>query len=69
MNPYKHKIREPKNVSQNSTISSLPKTADSHTVKTEPIETKQSKIEEPVNEDDWDDLPSVSSLNMVNINV
>jgi len=58
MNPYKHKIREPKNVSQNSTISSLPKTVDSHTVKTEPIETKQPKIEEPVNEDDWDDLPS-----------
>jgi hypothetical protein len=72
MNPYKHKIREPKNIangSQNSTIPSLPKIADSHTVKTEPIETKQPNIEEPVNEDDWDDLPSVSFSNMVNIDV
>ena len=64
MNPYKHKMREPKQFSNGAPATSnpaLPKTDD--TVKTEPIEqqpsTKQQKVEEPINEDDWDDLPSV----------
>ncbi|CAG5095528.1 Oidioi.mRNA.OKI2018_I69.XSR.g14225.t1.cds [Oikopleura dioica] len=63
MNPYKHKMREPKQFSNGAPATSnppLPKTND--TVKTEPAEqqpsTKQQKVEEPVNEDDWDDLPS-----------
>lgn len=55
MNPYTHRMKEKKTNFQKPEIAPLPVQPD---VKLEPIQPKKKKMEEPVEDDDWDDLPS-----------